>query len=135
MDNRELVTRFYEDIWNRLDMDRMAAVLHDDFTFRGSLGPEKTGHAEFADYVTFVTTALGDYRCDVQDIVSEGDRAFARVLFSGVHRGEFFGFAPTGKRVQWIGAALFTVEHGKVSDIWVLGDVHGLLERLSDNAA
>ena len=135
MDNKEGVRIFYEDVWNRVDKAKIPDLLHDDFSFRGSLGPVKRGHAEFIDYLDFVTGALGDYRCDIRDIVSEGDKAFARVGFSGIHRGEFMGYAPTGKRVEWVGAALFTFRDGKVADLWVLGDVHGLLEILAANAA
>jgi len=32
--------------------------------------------------------------------------------------------------VEWLGSAHFTFEGDKVSDLWVLGDVHGLLQLL-----
>jgi predicted ester cyclase len=110
-------------------------LLHEEFTFRGSLGAERKGHAGFASYVEMVRGALAGYRCDVLDLVAEGRRAFARMRFSGVHVGEFLGHAPSGKRVEWMGAALFTVgDDGRISDLWVLGDLHALPAQLRANA-
>jgi predicted ester cyclase len=134
MTPREVVAAFYDRIWNRVDKAAIAELIHSDFTFRGSLGPTMKGHAAFASYVDMVVGALADYRCTVQDLVTEGDRAFARMQFEGIHRGPFMGFAPTGRRVEWAGAALFTLKGGKIADLWVLGDVNGLREVLQRNA-
>lgn len=131
---RDVVASFYADVWNRHDKSAIPRLLQPDFTFRGSLGQTKTGHAEFADYVDFVHRALGDYRCDILDLVAEGHQCFARMRFSGTHRGDFFSFMPTGKPVEWAGAALFTFRDGLVADLWVLGDVHGLLQLLERNS-
>jgi len=49
------------------------------------------------------------------------------------HKGKFLGYAPTWKTVEWAGAALFTIENARIAELWVLGDVHGLLGQLSTN--
>ena len=134
MTPRQAVEAFYDRIWNRLDKTAIPELIHADFTFRGSLGRTMTGHSAFAAYVDGVTGALADYRCTILDLVTEGDRAFARMLFEGIHRGPFLGFAPTGRRVEWAGAALFTLKSDKIADLWVLGDLQGLRERLQRNA-
>jgi predicted ester cyclase len=66
--------------------------------------------------------------------VTEGERAFARMRFEGIHRVPFLGFAPTGQRVDWAGAALFALKGDKIADLWVLGDLQGLREQLQRNA-
>ncbi len=134
MSNKDVVAAFYEDIWNNLDKSKIPALCHEDFSFRGSLGPVKRGRKEFEAYVDFVTDALADYRCGVQEVGSEGDKAFAKVRFRGIHQAAFLGFEPTGERVEWVGAALFTFRDGRIADLWVLGDVHGLLQQLEANA-
>lgn len=131
---RSVVASFYDDIWNRHDKSKIPDLLRDDFTFRGSLGQARVGHAGFGAYVDFVHAALADYRCDILDLVVEDPQAFARMRFSGIHRGEFLGYAPTGKPVEWLGAALFSFNGDKLADVWVLGDVHGLLQWLEKNA-
>lgn len=57
------------------------------------------------------------------------------MTFTGIHRDDLMGYAPTGKRVSWAGAALFTFEGDKVADAWVLGDLKGLEDQLQHNAA
>jgi predicted ester cyclase len=132
--SRQAVEAFYDRVWNRRDKAAIPELIHADFTFRGSLGPTMTGHAAFSAYVDGVTEALADYRCTILDVVSEGERAFARMRFEGIHRASFLGFAPTGRRVEWAGAALFTVKSDKIADLWVLGDLQGLREQLQRNA-
>ena len=130
-DIRKSVNSFYADIWNRHDGSAMASLLTTAFTFRGSLGRTCQGHAEFAEYVGMVHQSLGNYRCAILDIVVEPPRAFARMRFSGIHQGEFLGFAPTGQRVEWSGAALFTFDNSVIADLWVLGDWMGLQQQLT----
>lgn len=131
---RTQVERFYDVLWNAHDRDAIPGVLHEDVTFRGSLGQSRRGHAGFADYVDGVHAALGDYRCTIVDLVVEPPRAFARMRFEGLHRAPFMGFAPTGLPVAWEGAALFTFAGDRIADVWVLGDLKGLERRLHDNA-
>jgi len=134
MTPRQAVEAFYDRVWNRGDKAAIPELIHADFTFRGSLGLTMTGHAAFSTYVDGVTEALADYRCTILDVVSEGERAFARMRFEGIHRAPFLGFAPTGRRVEWAGAALFTLKSDKIADLWVLGDLQGLREQLQRNA-
>jgi steroid delta-isomerase-like uncharacterized protein len=128
--NVQLVERFYRDLWNRFDKSQIPELLADDIEFRGSLGQHKRGHAEFAEYVDFVWRVFPDFHNEVEDIVSQGNKSFARLLYTGTHRGELFGVAPTGRRVQYAGAALFTFRVDQIASVWVLGDIHGLLEQL-----
>lgn len=129
--HKRQVRRFYAEIWNRGDLAVIPEILAPDVAFRGSLGPELSGHAEFARYVREVTTALGDYRCEIEELVADGDRVVARMTLSGVHRDTLLGVPATGRRVSWAGAAFFTFDSGLVTDLWVLGDLHGLRDQLA----
>jgi steroid delta-isomerase-like uncharacterized protein len=126
----DLVGRFYRDVWNAHDRAAMAELLTEDFRFRGSLGRESVGLEAFARYVDSVHESLSDYRCEIEELVSEGDRSFARMIFSGIHRGSLLGHSPTGKKVSWAGAALFHARDGKLERLWVLGDLDALREQL-----
>jgi RimJ/RimL family protein N-acetyltransferase/predicted ester cyclase len=128
-----LVTEFYERLWGSGDRSALSKVLHEGVRFRGSLGSELKGSDEFWNYLCEVKTALSEYRCDVVECVAEGDAAFARMRFSGLHVGRFRGFEPTGKAVEWSGAAHFTFRDGRISQVWVLGDLFGLDALLRQN--
>ena len=129
-----LVEAFYERIWNQGDLNAAGELLAVDFKFRGSLGAEVRGIPAFLDYVRSVREPLAGYRCDILECVAEGDRAFAKMQFGGRHVGVFRGYQPTGKSVQWLGAALFRFEAGRIAELWVLGDLASLEATLKANA-
>ena len=132
---KSVVETFYREMWNKADKSLIPEIFHDNFTFRGSLGPVLVGHAQFAGYVDQVLGSLGDYACEILQMTEEDNRVVAKMLFQGVHKADMFGYAATGKQVEWHGSAHFTFRDGKVADLWVLGDVHGLLQLLETNAA
>lgn len=121
-----LVDQFYQRIWNAGELSAVLELVSETFSYHGSLGIELQGRDAFARYVTMIRTALAQYRCDVLDCVTEGDRAFAKMEFSGRHVAPFRGFETTGKIVHWLGAALFRFENRVIADLWVLGDLAGL---------
>ena len=51
-----------------------------------------------------------------------------------MHVGNFRGHQPSGLPVHWHGAALFRFEHGRIGELWVLGDLVGLDAMLRSNA-
>ena len=78
-----------------------------DLTFKGltdlsrlrvKVGSGRTG---FKAYVQTMHTFLSQYHIEVEDMVAEGDKVFCRTVVYGVHRGQFMGFAPTLKRIEW----------------------------------
>ena len=131
---KEKVRKFYEVLWNSHDQEAIPSVLHQNFTFRGSLGQKKSGHAGFAEYVDMVHQALGEYKCIIEELVAEGTKVFAKMTFTGIHRNDFMGFPPTQKRVSWNGCALFTFEGELIKDVWVLGDLKNLEKQLQANS-
>jgi predicted ester cyclase len=130
-----LVDSFYSRIWNDGDLTASSELLSKDFCFRGSLGVEMRGYDAFGEYVRSVRTALADFRCEILDCVTEQNKAFAKMRFTGIHVGTFRGHKPTGRPVHWLGAAFFTLEGGVISELWVLGDLVGLDAVLEMNAA
>jgi len=128
---KHVVRLFFQDLWGKPDKALIPTVFQPDFSFRGSLGPELRGYDQFASYVDEVTGALAQYTCDILDMVEEGHKVWAKLRYHGYHRGELLGFPATGRHVWWYGTPLFTFEGGKVRDLWVLGDVHGLLQKLA----
>ena len=44
--------------------------------------------------------------------------------------GPLFGVAPTGKRIEYAGLALFHIRDGRIASGFVLGDLNGLMRQL-----
>jgi len=128
------VRKFYGVLWDAHDKASIPSILHEDFTFRGSLGQEKRGHAGFAEYVDMVHSSLGGYKCHIEELVAEGDKVFAKMTFTGIHQDDFMGYPPTRKRLSWTGCALFTFDGKLIKDLWVLGDLKSLEGQLERNS-
>jgi predicted ester cyclase len=130
-DHKNTVSKFYEAIGNNIDQMVIPEMLDEQFSFRGSLGLVKRGRHGFLAYMAFVRGALGEYRCEIVEMVAENDKVYARIHYSGVHRGELFGYQATGIKLTWDGIAVFTFIDGKIAELWVLGDVHSIMRQLS----
>ena len=76
--NVEIIGRFYDEMWNRFDTSLFPELLTEDIRFRGSLGQHKVGYEQLGEYVDFIHRAIPDFTNQVEEIVSEGDRSFAR---------------------------------------------------------
>ena len=132
---KEMVRVFYKEMWDHADTALVPQLFHPDFTFRGSLGPALVGHEQFIGYVHLVTGALERYTSDILALGEEGPRVFGKLRFHGYHRRDLFGIPPTGRHVWWYGAPIFTFDGGLIRDLWVLGDIHGLISRLKGESS
>ncbi|MDA4847199.1 ester cyclase [Hoeflea poritis] len=126
----QLIERFYHEVWNTGDEDVARQILHKDFVFRGSLGSERNGPEGFIDYLRAVRGSLPDFVCNIQEIVTEGHRAVARMEFVGTHGGTFYGVPQTGAKITWAGAAFFTTDGRQITELWVLGDIDAVKRQL-----
>jgi hypothetical protein len=84
---KSLVERFYNEVWNRADESVAREILHPDFWFRASLGPERHGPDGF-DYMRLIHAALANYTSIIDDLIATENRAAARMTFKGIHHLE-----------------------------------------------
>ncbi len=128
--HEHLVARFYDEMWNRFDKSVLTGIVSPDIRFRGSLGQTRIGIGELGEYVDFIEAFAPDFHNTVVDTISDDRRTFARLSYTGTHRGEVFGIAPTGRRFEYAGAAIFDFDDGLIREVWVLGDIYGLIRQL-----
>lgn len=131
--HRLAVVEFYERVWNQHDVSALASLVDPEVNFRGSLSDVHRGPDGIAAYVDQVHRSLGDYRCEIEQLVVDDVSAAARVRFSGIHRAPLLGVAATGRNVAWLGAAFFRFRAGLMTDVWVLGDLHVLKHQLDSH--
>ena len=127
---KQLVERFYHEVWNQQDEGVAHEILHADFSFRASLGPERRGPDGFIDYMSSVHAALDNYVCIIDDLIETGDRAAARMTFRGIHQAPFFGVDATGREIEWAGGAFFRTDGQQIVELWVLGDIDAVKQQL-----
>ena len=126
----QLIERFYHELWNKAEEAVAYDILHADFRFRGSLGPERRGPDGFLEYLRSVRASLPDFMCHIQEIISENQQAVARMEFVGTHGGLFYEMFPTHKKITWAGAAFFKTDGAQITELWVLGDIDAIKQQL-----
>jgi len=128
--HKALVRRYYDDLWNRWDLALADEIVAEDISFRGSLGVTLRGREGFKRYVETVRSAFPDFENRIEELIAEGDQVVARLTYRGTHRGELFGSAPTGKRVEYIGVGIFRLREGQIVEAWILGDTLALMRQV-----
>jgi len=85
---------------NAGDIDGFGEHLAPDFVeheVTPGLAPTKDG---VKDFFRMQREAFPDLRMDVADVFASGEKAVARVRYTGTNRGPFMGMAATGKSVD-----------------------------------
>jgi len=128
--DERVVRRFYDELWNEWRLELIDELLVEEVRFRGSLGSVVIGRRAFRDYVEGVRRAFPDWHNRVDELFTADDRVVARLTWSGTHRGELLGVPPTGRRLSYIGVALFRLAGGMIVEAWVVGDTQRLWQAI-----
>jgi steroid delta-isomerase-like uncharacterized protein len=124
--NTDTIRRFYDELWNRWDLGLADEIVAPDVRFRGSLGTTLQGREAFRGYVERVRAAFPDWHNQIDELIDAGDRVVARMTYSGTHQGQLFDVGPTGRRVSYVGVAIFRLRNGTIEEAWVVGDTQEL---------
>jgi len=126
--NIELARKYLEDVWNAKKRDQIEVLLADDFVDyhyppEYPRGPE--GAKMWFDYVT---TALPDINCGIEDIIADGDKVVVRYILSGTHEGELAGIPATNKKVAVPAVSIYYMAQGKITECWVISGLIGAIK-------
>ncbi len=80
--------------------------------------------------VAGMRTGFPDLQVTVNDLISHGDKVFARCTFSGTHKGAFMNIPPTGKRVSFESLDIVRYSGGKTAEHWGVTDNLSLLTQV-----
>jgi predicted ester cyclase len=130
-----LVRAFYARMWNAWDDAAVDEILAEDFTFRGSLGVEVRGRDGWRGYRDRIRAGVPDFHNEIVDLVVDGDRAAARLEYSGHHRGVLLDVPGSGGPIRYAGAAFFRAEADRLVSAWVLGDLDTLRGQLDQRVS
>jgi predicted ester cyclase len=115
--NAEIVRRLF-DAYEANDAAQLDALLAPDFTAHG-LPPEfGDGPAAMKATAALMHGALAECRCEIDDLIVDGDRVAARYTTRARHVGELFGAAPSGRTVTFTGIEVFRLVDGKIVEYW-----------------
>ncbi|HYK96446.1 MAG TPA: ester cyclase [Candidatus Dormibacteraeota bacterium] len=131
-ENKLLIERFYEEVWDRGNVAFAQEVFHDDYV-RHDLRPTEAppGPAGQAAIAAGFRTAFPDAHWQVDIMIAEGEFVAARWTATGTFAGPWGAVQPTGKRAEFSGVNLFRFRDTKVAEIWNHRDDLGLMQQVS----
>jgi steroid delta-isomerase-like uncharacterized protein len=128
-DNKALVRRFYEEVFNQRNLALVDQLFTTNHVFHN---PPTTlhGREEFKQLLSVYITAFPDARFTVEEEIAEGERVASRYTFRGTHQGELMGNPPTGKQVTVTGMIINRIVNGKSEEGWLNFDALGMVQQL-----
>ena len=131
-ENKALIRRYFEEIWDKGNLDLIDELFTTDFVRHGPTGTEGEvrGLEGFKALVGMYRTALPDLRVPIEDLIAEGDRVVTRWRAHGTHQGELMGNAPTGNRASVSGILINRISGGKIEEEWVDYDTLHLMQQI-----
>jgi steroid delta-isomerase-like uncharacterized protein len=130
-ENKALVLRFYEEVWNMGNVDVTLEVFAPDYE-RHDLRPSETvpGPAGQAKVAADFRAAFPELRMEVDLILAEGSLLAARWTPEGTNTGARGSRPATGKRARFSRVNIFRFRDGKVAQLWNHRDDLGLMQQL-----
>jgi len=119
VENKELVRRYFDERWNRHNLDICDELLAPSFAVDDAKEFVRSFHAAFANI-----------QLTILDLLTEGNQVAVHWRVTGKHQGEYLGVPATGKSVTYQGIALLRVEDGKIVDDIAYWDNLSILQQL-----
>ena len=130
MDHAATARRMY-DLINAGDIGGFGEHLAEDFIdheVTPGLAPTKAG---VKDFFQMQLAAFPDLHMAVEDVVANGQKAVARVRYTGTNRGAFMGMPATGKSVDVQLIDMFAFgDDGRVREHWGVIDLMAMMQQL-----
>ncbi|GAA1316323.1 ester cyclase [Leucobacter albus] len=90
--------------------------------------------ANYTEHVEEMRDMFGPFDLEVDELLVDGDRAYARWIQRGHHLGVIDGHEPTGRPLETVGSAVYRVADGMIVEYWIQQDAAGLAAQLTGDA-
>ena len=129
-DNKAVVRRLVEDLFNTGELDVVDEVFADDYVDHTASPPDLPGPENVRRSVSEWLDAFPDTVSAAQDVIAEGDGVAARWSTRATHRGEFMGVPPTGGRIDVTWFGIFRLSGGRIVESWDTFNVAEVMQQL-----
>ncbi|GAA1120551.1 ester cyclase [Kribbella jejuensis] len=90
----------------------------------------KRSPREYAEHVEEMKALFGAFELEIEELLAEDDRVYARWTQRGQHQGTIDGRPPTGKALTQLTSAVYRVTAGRITEYWIQIDRTGLTTQL-----
>ena len=128
--NKVILNRFWEEVFNRRNLDLIDELFTQDWSYHGAAGQELKGPQALKEFLSMFFNAFPDLEVTVEDLIAEGDKVVSHVTGRGTHKGELMKIAPTGKQVTITVICISRFEEERIAEDWELIDLFGMMQQL-----
>jgi steroid delta-isomerase-like uncharacterized protein len=130
-ENKQLVLRWREEIWNKRNVSIIDELHAPDFVghYSGVMpGPIRGREALKQVFAAYL--AAFDIRVTPEFFIAEGDKVVVHDTNRVRHTGQFQGIPPTGKEVTVTSTDIYRIVDGKIVEQWFESDFAGAMQQL-----
>jgi steroid delta-isomerase-like uncharacterized protein len=128
-ENRAIVRRWYEEVWNRGKLDAIDELFAPTFLRDG----RTTTPDALKESVARTSERFPDARWSVEDLVAEGEKVVTRFTARGTLRESWdttVGTIAPGRTGTLRGMRMFRLAEGRIVEWWTVEDMLGFYEEL-----
>jgi hypothetical protein len=116
---RELITRYFDEVWNRGHVEVLDELLDPQYLNHSpGGGTPRPGPAALKPIVHAVRRGIPDVRYEILDMVMEPGKVAVYTRLTGTHDGDYFGIAPTGRRIDVRQMQIEWIREGRIWQHW-----------------
>jgi steroid delta-isomerase-like uncharacterized protein len=127
---KAVVRRNTEEVQGGGNFELFDELFADDFrdhTPQPGRTPDKAGARQLYEVLR---AAFPDFHADIHWQAADGNLVTTYKTYHGTHEGEFFGIAPTGRKIQFETVDAMRVVDGKITEHWGVANLFSLMEQL-----
>lgn len=120
-DPQTLITRWFEDLFSRGDLDVADEILTETVRYHGptSLSPQDVhGPADVKEYVETYQNAFPDLQYSVEEIYDAGAALAVRWSVYGTQESDFLGTEGSGETFSEDGLTIFVMDGDRIAEVW-----------------
>lgn len=127
--NRNLVIQYHK-VWSNGQVKILDTILSPDFVCHFIAGIEWKGIDGANKSITGHRKAFPDWKEEIVDMISEGDRVVTRYKSTGTHQATFNELDSTGNKVEIYETSIYRIANGKIVEQWGFPDEVSLQTQL-----
>jgi steroid delta-isomerase-like uncharacterized protein len=129
--NKALLSRVIKEVFNQGKTSLIDELFAPGFVEHEEPPPGMPpGREGVKQIVSLFRSAFPDLKVKIDDTIADGDKVVIRSTWSGTHKGEFMGIAPTGKSVSFGVIDIVRIAGGKIVEHWGQMDSMRMMQQL-----
>ena len=117
-ENKELIRKVTEEVYSRGNIAAIDRYYAPDWVAHDAPPNAGGDRKSLKEVLGVIRSGFPDVRASIEVILAEGDLVASRTTAEGTHTREYFGVAPTGKRVTLRQLSIDRIRDGKIVESW-----------------